>query len=188
LPILGNDYIPAQDEDFGLAVCDDTNANGRCEPTDLIHPEFQRVAVDGAFKTPGLWNVELTGSYFHNGGMATLRQAVQFYNRGGNFCSFNLKDMDPTIKPLGLTPEQEERLVDFLVALTDERVKYSRAPFDHPELRIPEDGRTTSLSGTRRIEAVGAYRTHHRLRPFLDSIGFFIFPARVVPIGGLRTR
>ena len=65
-------------------------------PNETILPGFQRVAVDGAFKTPGLRNSELTGPYFHNGGMATLRQVVQFYNRGGNFCSFNLRDLDPT--------------------------------------------------------------------------------------------
>ncbi|MCX7084083.1 MAG: hypothetical protein NTY69_00940 [Methylococcales bacterium] len=44
----------------------------------------ERDAVDGAFKTPGLRNVELTGPYFHNGGQATLEQVVQFYNRGGD--------------------------------------------------------------------------------------------------------
>jgi cytochrome c peroxidase len=168
VPIPGNEYIPARDEDFGLAVCDDTNANGRCESDETIRPEFQRVAVDGAFKTPGLRNVELTGPYFHNGGMATLRQVVQFYNRGGNFCSFNLRDMDPAIKPLGLTKAQEEQLVDFLVSLTDERVKYRQAPFDHPELRIPEDGRATSRFGIRRIEAVGAPGARHPLHTFLD--------------------
>ncbi len=44
----------------------------------------ERDAIDGAFKTPGLRNVELTGPYFHNGGQATLEQVLQFYNRGGD--------------------------------------------------------------------------------------------------------
>ena len=44
----------------------------------------ERDAVDGAFKTSTLRNVELTGPYFHNGGQATLEQVVQFYNRGGD--------------------------------------------------------------------------------------------------------
>jgi hypothetical protein len=48
-------------------------------------PANFRAAVNGAFKTPGLRNVELTGPYMHNGSMATLEQVVQFYNRGGNF-------------------------------------------------------------------------------------------------------
>jgi hypothetical protein len=122
--------------------------------------------VDGAFKTPGLRNSVLTGPYFHNGGMATLRQVVQFYNRGGNFCSFNIKDMDPSIQPLGLTEEQEEELVSFLTSLTDERVVYQKAPFDHPELRIPADGLDTV--GIRKIKAVGTYGSEHRLRTFLN--------------------
>jgi len=166
-PILGNDHIPAQDEDLGAPVCADTNANGVCEPSETILPAFQRVAVDGAFKTPSLRNVELTGPYFHNGGMATLRQVVQFFNRGGNFCSFNLRDLDPSIQPLGLTEAQEEQLVDFLVSLTDGRVKYQKAPFDHPEIRVPEDGLATSTFGTRKIEAVGAHGSHRPLRTFL---------------------
>jgi len=165
-PILGNDQIPAKDEDLGSSVCEDANANGVCEPTETILPEFQRVAVDGAFKTPGLRNSELTGPYFHNGGMATLRQVVQFYNRGGNFCSFNLRDMDPSIEPIGLTVVQEKQLVAFLLSLTDERVKYRQAPFDHPELRVPDDGLATL--GTRKINAVGARGSHRPLKTFLQ--------------------
>jgi cytochrome c peroxidase len=143
-PIIGNEDIP--DEDIQL----------------------RRVAVDGAFKTPGLRNVELTGPYFHNGGMATLRQVVQFFNRGGNFCGFNRSDLDQRIKPLGLSRIQEEQLVDFLVSLTDRRVKYQKAPFDHPELRIPEHGLAISTFGMQTIEAVGAHGSYYPLRPFLD--------------------
>ena len=165
-PILGNSYIPAKDEDAGKPVCTDTNGNGLCDPSETILPEFQRVAADGAFKTPGLRNSVLTGPYFHNGGMATLRQVIQFYNRGGNFCSFNLKDLDPSIKPLGLSDEQEEQLVAFLVSLTDHRVVYQKAPFDHPELRIPSDGRDTV--GTRQIRAVGKHGSYHPLHTFLN--------------------
>lgn len=165
-PILGNEHIPAHDENLGLEVCDDKNGNGWCDLDEAIRPEFQRVAVDGAFKTPGLRNVELTGPYFHNGGMATLRQVVQFYNRGGNFCSFNFKDLDPAIAPIGLTEEQEEHLVAFLVSLTDQRVKYQQAPFDHPERRLPQDGRDTE--GTRVLPAVGAHGFPVPLKTFLE--------------------
>jgi cytochrome c peroxidase len=165
-PLLGNDHIPARDEEGGSAVCNDTNTNGLCDPSETIQTMFQRVAVDGAFKTPGLRNVELTGPYFHNGGMATLRQVVQFYNRGGNFCAFNSRDLHPAITPLGLTEKQEEQLVAFLVSLTDARVKYQTAPFDHPEIRIPEDGRDTR--GTRKIQAVGAGGAQFSLGTFLN--------------------
>ncbi|HEY0683275.1 MAG TPA: cytochrome c peroxidase [Steroidobacter sp.] len=165
-PIIGNDGLPAKDEDLGSAVCQDANANGICEPSDPIEPAFQRVAVDGAFKTPGLRNVELTGPYFHNGGVATLRQVVQFYNRGGNFCRLNARDLDKSIVPLGLSAEQETQLVAFLTSLTDWRVKHRMAPFDHPELRLAEDGFDTT--GTRHIEAVGALGSWQPLQPFLE--------------------
>ena len=164
-PILGNPFIPAKNENTGTPVCTDANSNGVCETGEAIFPEFQRTAADGTFKTPGLRNSVLTGPYFHNGGMATLRQVVQFYNRGGNFCSFNRKDMAAGIKQLGLSEEQEEELVDFLVSLTDERVVYQKAPFDHPELRIPVDGRDTV--GTGRISALGADGSNKALRTFL---------------------
>jgi cytochrome c peroxidase len=118
-----------------IDVCRDLNCDRRCDFADVF--VFERVAVDGAFKTPQLRNVELTGPYFHNGGAHTLMQAVEFYDDGGNFCNLNLDDLDPGIQPLGLTPGEREGLVAFLLALTDERVRTKSAPFDHPELRIP---------------------------------------------------
>lgn len=49
------------DLDFGLGfvqVCTDTNRDGRCSPNDDLF--IKRVAVDGAFKTPGLRNVDFS--------------------------------------------------------------------------------------------------------------------------------
>ena len=107
-----------------------------------------RINVQGAFKTPGLRNVELTGPYFHNGGEATLRQVVDFYNRGGDFAQVNQDNLDPNIEPLGLNETQKSQLVAFLLALTDERVRFQRAPFDHPSLCIPngQPGTTSSVA------------------------------------------
>ncbi len=164
-PILGGETIPALDEDLQSSVCTDTNNNGVCENDEPLMPEFKRAAVDGAFKVPGLRNTLLTGPYFHNGGMATLKQVVQFYNRGGNFCQFNLNELNPSIKPLGLSSTQEQRLVDFLVSLTDDRVVYQKAPFDHPELRIPNDG--LDKEGSKRIAATGFWGSGRHLHPFL---------------------
>lgn len=96
-----------------------------------------RVAVDGASKTPGLRNVELMGPQFRNGGQATLRHVMQFYERGGDFHDMNIQDLDPDITDLGLTPAEQDAVVAFMLALTDERVKQEMAPFDHPELLIP---------------------------------------------------
>ena len=44
------------------------------------------------------------------------------------------------IEPLGvpaLSNEEIDAIVAFLEALTDERVLYQRAPFDHPQLFVP---------------------------------------------------
>lgn len=115
------------------------------------------LAVDGAFKIPGLRNVELTAPYFHNGGQGTLRQVIDFYFRGGDIqpiTGFDAQRQNPT-KMLSLailtgplfnpssrrsTPMSEQDKQDleaFLKSLTDERVRKQQAPFDHPQLFIP---------------------------------------------------
>ncbi len=99
---------------------------------------------DGFFKTPTLRNVELTAPYFHNGGTLTLEQVVEFYNRGGDF---NENGHNPAVRPLGLTATERSALVEFMKALTDDRVRYDRAPFDHPQLRIP-NGVIPAADGT----------------------------------------
>lgn len=109
---------------------------------------WTRIAVKGAFKTPGLRNVALTAPYFHNGGAATLEQVMEFYNRGGNFAQHNMADLDADIQPLGLTAAEKASLVAFMQALTDERVLRHAAPFDHPLLAVPNGhpGDTSSTS------------------------------------------
>jgi cytochrome c peroxidase len=110
-----------------------------------------RVAVDGSFKAPGLRNVELTAPYMHNGGELGLMDVVNFYDRGGNFPDYNIQNLDPDIGniqrdpgtgelvdlELGLSDADKDALVAFLKALTDERVRFQRAPFDHPQLFLP---------------------------------------------------
>ncbi|HCN77496.1 MAG TPA: hypothetical protein DIT13_09930 [Verrucomicrobiales bacterium] len=127
----------------------------------------ERVAADGAFKTPGLRNIELTAPYFHNGGTRTLLEVVEFYNRGGDFHDKNIQDLDPDVERLHLSQKEKEALVAFLHSLTDERVRYDRAPFDHPQFFIPNghigNENTVSNEGTGRakdilieVPAVGA--------------------------------
>jgi len=130
-----------------------------------------RVAVNGAFKTPTLRNVELTGPYFHNGGMSTLLQAVEFYTRGGNFPSENLQDLDPIgeIGRLRNAPDRRANLVAFLLTLTDDRVKFKRAPFDHPQLFLPAgDGLEGGTETLLELPAVGAAGTAQPLPTFLN--------------------
>jgi len=110
---------------------------------------FDQIARDGNFKVPMLRNVALTAPYFHNGGQLTLEQVVEFYNRGGDFADgLNIiPNIDVDISPLGLTPQEQADLVDFLrYGLTDPRVVSQAAPFDHPQLFLP-DGHPQSDSG-----------------------------------------
>jgi cytochrome c peroxidase len=134
-------------------------------------------AAKGSFKIPTLRNIELTGPYMHNGGMATLEEVLEFYTRGGNFETppkefgrlFALVD-------LRLSPQSREDLLNFLKSLTDDRVRYEKAPFDHPELPVPHghDGssKTNPLSDALAadefiaIPAVGAAGRTDALLPF----------------------
>ena len=115
---------------------------------------------NGMFKTPGIRNTELNGPYFHNGSMATLRQVVDFYDRGGDFPS---QFTDGQIRPLGLTETEKSALVAFIMALTDDRVRFEKAPFDHPELVVP-NGPT--------LAAVGKLGRNPGGAPFLNMSPF----------------
>jgi len=104
--------------------------------------------VHGAFKVPSLRNVALTAPYFHNGDALTLRQVLEFYSRGGNVAPVTALDGTP-IEPLGvpaLNPDEIDALIAFMEALTDERVLYRRAPFDHPQLFVPNGHPGDSVS------------------------------------------
>jgi cytochrome c peroxidase len=95
--------------------------------------------VTASFKIPSLRNIELTGPYMHNGSMANLEQVIEFYSRGGNF----MNDAKETtlvfpLPRLKFSEKNRHDLIAFLKTLTDDRVRYQRAPFDHPELIIPQ--------------------------------------------------
>lgn len=132
----------------------------------------EREATDGAFKTPSLRNIELTAPYFHNGGYGTLRQVIEFYNRGGDRTGSivfgdstgldgNPSNLAPDIAgevdldgngiifpTLGLLPSEMEDLEAFLKTLTDDRVSWEKAPFDHPSLPLPSGAKGDTISVT----------------------------------------
>ncbi len=120
-------------------------------PTDTT-PFPNRVSNFGAFKTPGLRNVELSGPYMHNGGLSTLRQVVDFYTRGGDFPVTNDMDFDSAVLAIGFlrgSNQRKSELVQFMLTLTDERVKNESAPFDHPEIFVPASGNAPVSPGNR---------------------------------------
>ena len=144
------------------------------DPGKYTVPVVADVNVNGAFKTPGLRNVELTGPYFHNGGKSTLMQVVDFYDRGGDFGQDNRENLSPDIQPLGLSETEKVSLVQFLLSLTDERVRREKAPFDHPSLCMP-NGHSSGASpnGINAadealcLKEVGRYGNTAALLPFL---------------------
>jgi len=141
----------------------------------LDPPPAEPIAVDGAVKVPGLRNVELTAPYFHNGGLLTLRDVLAFYSRGGDVRPQHSADGAVEIAPLNVlanTAAELDALEAFLRALTDERVRQQRAPFDHPELFVPnghigsqrrvfDDGSGRAMDAFAYVPAVG----QHGARP-----------------------
>lgn len=104
----------------------------------LADPATRRMAkaTQGAFKVPSLRNVALTGPYMHNGGMSTLEQVIIFYSRATNFDSDFKHSFLVPASTLQVDKQARADLIAFLNTLTDERVVYEKAPFDHPELII----------------------------------------------------
>ncbi len=93
--------------------------NNGIRPDDPDHGRERitdRPSDRGKFKVPSLRNVAVTAPYMHNGGIATLEEVVEHYDRGGQ----GHINTDPTIHALGLTAQEKSDLVAFLRSLTDE--------------------------------------------------------------------
>jgi cytochrome c peroxidase len=67
----------------------------------------------GAFKTPGLRNIAVTGPYMHDGSLKTLEEVMELYNKGGEKNPFL-----GSVRVLDLTDEEIKDVVEFLKSLT----------------------------------------------------------------------
>jgi cytochrome c peroxidase len=153
---------------FGLPLSNTGLAQlGRFARDNVGAQPDERIAVSGSFKAPSLRNVALTAPYFHNGGQQSLRQVLEFYRRGGDFA--NRADKDPDVIPLVLSDEELDSLVSFLESLTDERVQSASAPFDHPELVVP-DGALSDAAGVT-LDAAGAAQERQLVIPAVGKSG-----------------
>jgi cytochrome c peroxidase len=83
----------------------------------------------GAFKTPTLRDIVETAPYMHDGSIKTLREVVEFYDKGGILN----KNLDPDIKRLKLTADEKADLVEFLRALSGQGWQNIKAPEKFPE-------------------------------------------------------
>jgi len=85
----------------------------------------ENVTEVGAFKTPTLRNIEKTAPYMHDGSLETLKDVVNFYDKGGRE-----KNEDPLsgflsggIRPLDLRSGEKQDLVEFMKALTSPQLE-----------------------------------------------------------------
>ena len=138
------------------------------------------IATQASFKIPALRNVELTGPYMHNGSIATLEQVLEFYSRGGNANNGDMHNIIGSITVLANSAKNRADIVALLKTFTDDRVRYERAPFDHPEITVPNGHpgdnasvaagnplhATLATDSTLTIPAVGASGSSSPLLPF----------------------
>jgi cytochrome c peroxidase len=72
-------------------------------------------AMQSAFKTPTLRNVDRRAPYMHDGSEATLEEVIEFYDVGGKV---QRPSLAPEMKPLHLTSVEKRQLVEFMKTLT----------------------------------------------------------------------
>lgn len=80
---------------------------------------FRLTKIEGdraTFKTPSLRNVAVTAPYMHDGSLNTLETVVAHYSSGGA----NHPNKSSLIRVLDLSTSEQQDLVAFLKALTDE--------------------------------------------------------------------
>jgi cytochrome c peroxidase len=83
---------------------------------DKEEPDLGRFVVTklegdkGSFKTPGLRDIVLTAPYMHDGGLATLEDVIEYYNKGGTANPY----LDEEIFPLNLSAQEKSDLAAFL--------------------------------------------------------------------------
>jgi cytochrome c peroxidase len=117
--------------DHGLRGLDSSLLAHNALFSDLGRFLVTRDAKDiGAFKTPTLRDVELTGPYMHDGSLKTLMDVVRFYNQGGGHNPM----LDEKVRPLNLTEEEMGHIVEFLRSLTSDDVLRS-AQSSKPQTR-----------------------------------------------------
>jgi cytochrome c peroxidase len=72
----------------------------------------------GAFRTPQIRNIGITGPYMHDGTLQTLWDVMDHYNKGGEPNLY----LDGGIEPLALSESEINDVVAFMFALTDVRL------------------------------------------------------------------
>ena len=93
---------------------------------------------------------------------------MEFYDNGGDFDRTVNATKAPAILPLQLNADQQKSLVAFLLALTDDRVLLQQAPFDHPQLFVPDGDSPPGTDNMVEIPAVGTSGSQTPVQRFLN--------------------
>ncbi|MEO1411972.1 MAG: cytochrome c peroxidase [Bacteroidota bacterium] len=123
-------YDESESEVLGVPATKDTLQtvlDGDIGRFNSFRPIDQAPFYVASFKTVTVRNIAETAPYMHNGVYDTLEEVVDFYNRGGGV-GLGLEVPYQTLPdtPLGLTQQEQQDLVAFMKALSDET--YDRSP------------------------------------------------------------
>lgn len=97
---------------FGKARCASCH-NGASLTNERMHDTGVSSEAK-AFKTPSLVRAGKTAPYFHDGSMATLKEVVEFYNSGFVQKRSQTRPLDIDMRPLGLSADERNNLVEYL--------------------------------------------------------------------------
>ena len=104
----GSNFADDEFHNTGVGFGKKNRDLGRAEATENAQHNFQ-------FKTPTLRDIEHTAPYMHDGSVKTLKEVIEFYNKGG---APDDPAIDEDMEPLNLTEEEVGFLVEFLKAMS----------------------------------------------------------------------
>ncbi|MCW3115938.1 MAG: cytochrome-c peroxidase [Chitinophagaceae bacterium] len=117
--LLPPDFIETESEVLGVPETTDT-VNTKPDP-DLGKYLFTKSSIHKySFKTPTLRNIDITAPYMHNGVYKTLKEVVDFYNKGGGKgLKIVLKNQTLPFDKLNLSKKEIAEIISFMKSLTD---------------------------------------------------------------------
>ncbi|MFP2911046.1 cytochrome-c peroxidase [Pyxidicoccus sp. 3LFB2] len=112
---------PGRQQGLARVTADPLNARGAFHdgPHEDVPGDSPPSPADlGAFRTPSLRNVALSGPYGHNGRFATLEEVVDFHLQGGGRGGTGfLGEVSPALVPVVLDTDERAALLAFLRSL-----------------------------------------------------------------------
>lgn len=159
-----------------IPICDENAPGGPLGEAACNALGVDLVMSPGAMKTPGLRNRKFMGPHFHSGDTNNIAGTIGFYAGQGNGNPSKDPRLEQIVMPFGgplAGPGAAARAgIQALLegALTDERVEYQKAPFDHPELCVPNGHHPDGKTDFRLVEVVGKYGSPNPLVTFDDML------------------